>query len=93
MNILEIKHLEDCLDGSVVKELLLSKEISAEFIKSLGKEGNLQYFPHFARPFFKLRIDGKLNLKAIEGNTSLRFLLESSSEENSTLLTLLINNF
>lgn len=93
MDILERKHVEDCLDGSVIQEILLSKEISAEFIQALGKEGQLQYFPHFARPFFKLRIDGKLNLKGIEGNTSLRVRLESPVEENSALLTQFISKY
>jgi hypothetical protein len=91
MNILEMKHVEDCLNGSVIQEVLLSKEISAEFIQILGKEGSLQYFPHFARPFFKLRIEGKLNLKGIEGNTTLRVRLEVPVEENKNLLTQLIN--
>lgn len=90
MDILETKHIEDCLDGAAVREILLSKEISAEFIQILGKEGTLQYFPHFARPFFKLRIQGKLNLKGIEGNTSIRVRLEVPVEENFALLAQLI---
>lgn len=93
MNILETKHIEDCLDGAVVQEILLSKEISANFIQALGKEGTLQYFPHFARPFFKLRIQGKLNLKGIEGNTHIRVRLEAPAKENLALLAQLIKQY
>jgi len=86
MIILEIKQVEDCLDGSVIKELFLEEKISSAFIQSLGKEGTLQYFPHFAKPFFKLRIEGKLNLKGIEGNTTLRVRIETPVKQHINLL-------
>lgn len=92
MNILELKHIEDCLDGSTVKEVILDQIITSEFIHALGKEGTLQYFPHFARPFFKVRIDGKLNIKGVEGNTTLRIRLEIPVEEHLALLTTLVQN-
>lgn len=91
MKILEMHHVEDCLDGSMIKEIILSRPLDANHIKNLGKEGKLQYYPHFARPFFKLRIDGKLNLKGIEGNTSIRARIETPVEEHIKLLTQLIH--
>lgn len=93
MYILETKHIEDCLDGSVVREVLLSQKINAEFIQILGKSGDLQYFPQFARPFFKLNIQGKLNLKGIEGNTSIRIRLKAPIKENFDLLAQLIKQY
>lgn len=93
MIILELKQVEDCLDGSVIKELFLDKKVSAEFIQALGREGSLQYFPHFARPFFKLRIDGKLDLKGIEGNTTLRVRINPPVDENISFLTQLMDKY
>lgn len=82
MTILDIKHIEDCFDGSSVKELLLSSPITSTLIQDLGSKGHLQYFPHFARPFFKLRITNKVDLKGIEGNNTIRIRLRMPLEKN-----------
>ncbi|PKK88810.1 MAG: hypothetical protein CVV64_17145 [Candidatus Wallbacteria bacterium HGW-Wallbacteria-1] len=80
MKITEKKQVEDCFDGSLIFELRLSGEITEEMILTLGKTGNLQYFPHFARPFFKLRVAGLYDLKGIEGNRTLRIHLKKPTE-------------
>ena len=77
MEIVEIKHIEDCFDGSSIKEILFSEKINAAFIHALGKKGSLQYFKHFARPFFKIRIEGKVDAKGIEGNSTMRIHLKA----------------
>ncbi|BDS15064.1 hypothetical protein [Aureispira anguillae] len=82
MTVIQIKHIEDCFDGSSVKELLLSEAISSDLIHALGKTGDLQYFPHFARPFFKIRLHKKLDVKGIEGNDTLRIRLKAPIEVN-----------
>lgn len=80
MEVTEIKHIEDCFDGSLIKELLVKVKISKEQIFALGKDGHLQYFPHFARPFFKIRIPGFYDLKGIEGNNSFRIHLKNPTK-------------
>lgn len=72
MKVIEVRHVEDCFDGSLIKELLLSGEISQDLIFSLAKGGNLQYFPHFARTFFKIRMPGVYDVKGIEGSRTMR---------------------
>lgn len=72
MKIVTILHVEDCLDGSVVKELVLSQAIDEAFIQHFGRWGQLAYYPHFAKPFFKLTLAGKLSMKGVQGNTTLR---------------------
>jgi hypothetical protein len=72
MEVIEIKHVEDCFDGSLIKELLLSQELNKDFIFALGKDGDIQYFSHFARPFFKIRVPDIYDLKGIEGNKTMR---------------------
>ena len=76
MKVEEVKHVEDCFDGSLIKELLLSSEISKKLIFALGEDGKVQYFPHFAKPFFKIRVVGKYDLKGIEGNKTMRIHLK-----------------
>ena len=90
MKVLAIHELEDCFDGSFRKEILLDREICADFIRYLGQAGTLQYFPHFARPFF--RIDGPgFMLKGIENNTYMHLLVFAPTKEAELLA--LIHNY
>jgi len=77
MKVIETRHVEDCFDGSLIKELLLAEEITKQFILLLGKDGNVQYFSHFARPFFKIRLAGLYDIKGIEGNKTMRIHLKN----------------
>ncbi|MCP4155858.1 MAG: hypothetical protein GY757_49495 [bacterium] len=71
MKVLDFKHIEDCFDGSYIKEVLLDTPISADFIRHLGKLGSLQYFPDFPRPFFRIDSE-KASLKGIQDNNTFR---------------------
>ena len=72
MKVVAVTHIEDCFDGSLIKEVLLSDAIEKKFIFALGENGNIQYFSTFARPFFKIRIRGIFDVKGIEGNKTMR---------------------
>lgn len=82
MQVTDIKHVEDCFDGSMISELRLSKRITKELIFSLGQDGNIQYFSHFARPFFKIRVSGFYDVKGIEGNKTMRVHLKNPSRHS-----------
>lgn len=74
MKVTGIIDIEDCLDGSFIKEILLDNPVTPGLIHHLGQMGSLQYFPHFPRPFF--RVDGKgIMFKGIEGNNTIRITL------------------
>lgn len=75
MKIIEIKDIEDCFDGSFIKELLFDREVTKEFILYLGKTGDLDYYPTFARPFYKIDSKGKFQIKGVEGNKTARITL------------------
>ena len=77
MKVVDIKDIEDCFDGSFIKELLLDDEMNKDFVKSLAELGELKYFADFSRPFFKLRVGKQAELKGVEGNRTLRVLLYS----------------
>lgn len=79
MNVLEVKKIEDCFDGSLMQEILLDEPISPDFIKFWEDFGLLDYFTSFARPFFRVQVPGCYYLKGIEGNTSLRIILYKSN--------------
>ena len=76
MKVIEIKHVEDCFDGSLIKELFFDSDITKNMIFELAKNGNIQYFEKFTKPFFKVRLSGLYDLKGIEGNNSIRIHLK-----------------
>lgn len=69
--------MEDCFDGSLIKEILLADNIIKEQIYTLGEGGYIQYFSDFPRPFYKIRISGLYDVKGIEGNNTMRVHLKS----------------
>jgi hypothetical protein len=77
MKVVEIRNVEDCFDGSSIKELRLSDNISKPQIYALAKEGDIQYFAHFSKPFYKIRVSGLYDAKGIEGNDTMRVHLKS----------------
>jgi hypothetical protein len=77
MKIIEIKKLEDCFNGSYIKELYFDGPVTRDNIVSLKDKGELKYFPKFARPFFSFEIEDLLNVKGVEGNWSVRIWIKS----------------
>ena len=75
MKVIEIKDIEDCFDGSFIRELLLDENTDKNFIQSLSQFGQLRYFPDFARPFFKVLVPKVAEFKGVEGNNTIRLLL------------------
>lgn len=73
MKILESKHIEDCFDGSYVYELRLGEPITKPDIDALADGSQLQYYPDFARPFFRI-VDDRFIIKGIEGNHTVRVI-------------------
>ncbi|MFH0733284.1 MAG: hypothetical protein V1773_03450 [bacterium] len=80
MKVMQIKHVEDCFDGTLIKELLLDCEITKEIVFKLGQKGDVQYFDHFERPFFKIRVKGLYDIKGIAGNLTIRIHLKKPAE-------------
>ena len=75
MKVTQIRHIEDCFDGSFIREFELDSAFDKALIQHLGKHGTLSYFPNFARPFFKVIFEGEHYIKGVEGNTMARTLL------------------
>lgn len=72
MEVVKSKEIELCLDGTMVVETCLDKQISKEFIFAFKKLGELEYFPQFARPFFKIILPDGSYVKGVEMNFSMR---------------------
>jgi len=60
--------IETCLDGTMNVEKTLDRAIDRKFIYHLAGLGNLDYFPQFPRPFFRITRSGEFILKGVEGS-------------------------
>lgn len=82
MNDFESKKLEDCFDGSRVYEYrLMQSTIDEAFIKSLAALGQLEYFPKFPRPFFRVRSQDGLQLKGVQGEQTFQVILPDKGQQ------------
>ncbi len=75
MRVVKVKELEDCFDDSIMKEALFDEPIDRDFIYFWKNLGQVDYFPNFSKPFFKVQVPGKYFVKGIEGNQSVRLIL------------------
>lgn len=83
MKIVEVRDVEDCFDGSFVKEVLFNDIITSDFINYLCKEGEFQYHKSFARPFFKIDNPGKYIVMGVEGNKTVKIVLYRKNIDES----------
>jgi hypothetical protein len=67
MNLIEIKHIEDCFDGSFIRNFIFDEPVTYNFIQYLEKKGVLKYFKDFPRPFYQV-INNDFIIKGVEGN-------------------------
>jgi len=72
MRIIGSTEIKKFKQGFILKEYLLDEEITIVFIEYLSKLGFSQYFPDFAKPFFRITKNGKFMIKGIQGNGSLQ---------------------
>jgi hypothetical protein len=81
MKIINIKKIEDCFDGSFIKEALFDNVVTKNFIYYLALAGELEYFPSFARPFYKVEVPGRYMVKGVEGNKTARLIITRKNRE------------
>lgn len=71
MKLLEIKKMEDCFDGSLVYCYEFSKVVTELLMRAMVNNGKLDYFPEFAKPFFKIFTSEGLQIKGILGENNI----------------------
>lgn len=75
MKIVAVKDIDDCRDGSQIKDLLFDRETSEAFIRFLARLGKLQYIPDFARPYYKISQPRCFSLKGVRGCRTARIVI------------------
>jgi hypothetical protein len=69
---LDLRELESCLNSSEAMEVGLDEPVDEGLIRRLGREGTLQYFPHFPRPYFRVDHPSNWLVQGIVGTARLR---------------------
>lgn len=74
MRVVEIRKKEDCSDGGMIYEYHFDDGFPQHVMRRLAEGGTLQFFPEFARPFFKLVTADGVHIKGIIGQSSIEAL-------------------
>ena len=81
MRVIDKQQIEDCFDGSSIYGYTFDEPVSREDVFSLKAVGTLDYFPNFARPFFRVRTGNGMQIKGIEGDKIIRVIYPSKDRE------------
>ena len=83
MTITGYHKVEDCFDGSSVLEYVFDTPWSREDVLRLRQIGEVDYYPHFPRPFFRLRGHDGGQVKGVQGETTCRVILPGQCKEDA----------
>jgi hypothetical protein len=85
MIIKAIRKIEDCLESTNVRDIILDGYITKKFIDYLGLMGKLYYNDEFLKPYFKVIVKGRYTVKGAQGNKTLRIMLPETETSNDYL--------
>jgi hypothetical protein len=68
----DIVLIEACLDGSIIKQYHLSKQIDKTLMHRLSDQAKLDYYDDFPRPYFRIARDGYYLIQGVIGLNSFR---------------------
>lgn len=86
MRIIEIKHVEDCFDGSHIFNYYIDDKINEYFICQLKVIGELKYYSDFPRPFFQLFKKNHYLIKGVLGSNYFQVIILNKNEDIQKVL-------
>ena len=81
MRLVESTRLEDCFDGSAVFRYRTDQAWTTEAIRALARFGELDYFPDFPRPYYRVRSTNGLQIRGLEGEYVCTVIFPSAGRE------------
>jgi len=76
------RKVRDCIDGNIIYDYSLDEPITEIFIRAMGQRlGRLEYFADFPRPFFRIQAKGWLELKGVQGETTVEVIFPSQNTQ------------
>jgi len=80
MKALAIKNIEECLDGTVIKEISFDRALDLTDYEKLSKLGESKLY-NFERPFFKIISGGGYMIKGVIGECDIRLIITGADKE------------
>lgn len=74
MRVVRKELVENCLPSAPEYRYEFSEPWSAETIRELGDLGELDYYAHFPRPFFRVRLREGVQIRGVEGDVCCRVI-------------------
>lgn len=71
-HVVAIRDLEDCFDGSLVREYEVDEPLSEDAMRGLASGCHLQYFADLPRPYFRIRKPSAWVIQGVLGEPLLR---------------------
>jgi hypothetical protein len=84
--------VDDCLGSTVIREYELDCAVDEKLMRRISTGGQLQFFPHFPRPFFKITKRLAYVIQGVFGNNKLRVTFSPSGnclEEEKIIIDLI----
>ncbi len=68
----EIRLVEDCLDSTAVREVVLLAPLKESLMRRMADKATLKYYPHFPRPYFRIERRRQYVAQGVIGSRSFR---------------------
>jgi hypothetical protein len=79
MELVEIRRLDDCLDGAHQFSYRFDRPVTENLVRALAAGGRLDYFADFLRPFFKIYFVSGEQAKGVAGDDDLLVFFPSGA--------------
>lgn len=79
MRLLNEQKKETCFDGSEIYEYYYDNVIEESVMYYLAENGDLSFYPDFAKPFFKIITNDDLQIKGVLGDKSFEVVYPKSA--------------
>ncbi len=79
--IAKVEKLEDCFDGSSIFQYWFEQTWEPDTIHGLKGLGQLEYFPQFPQPFFRVITTQGLQIKGVQGQDHCRAIFPHTNKD------------
>lgn len=81
--VLSVEKLEDCFDGSFVRQYQLDTPMTEGLMRAVAEGGELHYFPDFPRPYFRIRRASEWVIQGVIGNVTFRVTFSRNAPDRA----------
>ncbi len=80
--VIAVRHVEDCFDGDFIREFELDSQLDESIMRRLADDAELQYYPDFPRPYFRIDRRGSCTIQGVIGKTTFRVTFARSAAKD-----------